>query len=75
MESAKYFINRSAAGIIDLPAGELFRDRIDVFNVAVCIRSDDTVADRLQRYLRALLYTEQRVLIQLPFGNIDFNTQ
>ncbi len=63
VETAEYFIDGTAARIVDLPAGQLLGDRIDVFDVALGIGRDDAVADRAQGNLRALFLTEQRFFI------------
>ena len=75
MEGTKNFIDGTSARIVNLPACQLLRDRIDVLNNAITIRRDDAVTNRLQRNLRAFLFPEQRVFVKFAFRDIDLNTE
>ena len=45
VKTAKDLIDRAPAGIVDLPARQFLGHRIDVFNVALGVGGDDSVAD------------------------------
>src|ERR1700694_4016983 len=57
----------------ETPAGQLLGHRVDVVDGRVGIGGDDAVADRLQRDLRALLLAEQRLLVELALGDVEFH--
>ncbi len=51
-------LDRTPHGVLETPAGQLFRNRVDVVDGRMSVSGDDAVADRLQSDLRALLLPE-----------------
>src|SRR5210317_2081188 len=45
VKTAKDLIDRAPAGIVDFPARQFLGHRVDVFNVALGVGGDDSVAD------------------------------
>src|SRR5688572_991137 len=60
--------------VLEPPARELLGHGIDVIDRAVRIRRHDAVTDGLQRDLRGFLLAEQRLLVELAFGDVELDT-
>ncbi len=75
VKAAKNFIDRPATRVVDLPAGQLFRDRVYVFCGTGGIGRNHAIAYGLQRDLCAFLLTKQRLFVQLALGYIDLDAQ
>ncbi len=75
VKAAEDLVDRPAAGVVDLPAGEFLGDRVDVLDIALGVGRDDAVTDRVQRDLRALLLAEQRLLVELALGDVVLDTE
>src|SRR5210317_1649679 len=58
MEAAEDLVDWPAAGIVYLPAREFLGDRVYILDVAICIRRDDPVTNRLQCNLCAFLFAK-----------------
>ncbi len=73
VKSPENLLDRPALGVLEAPAGQGFRDRIDVVDHALLIGRDHAVADALQGDLRALLFTEQRFFVELALGDVQLD--
>jgi hypothetical protein len=73
VEGAEDLLDGAALAVLEAPAGERFGHRIDVIDDTLGIGGDDAVADALQGDLRALLLAEQRLLVQLALGDVEFD--
>src|SRR6185312_418539 len=69
-DEAQHLADGPAAGLLERPGGQSLGDGIDVFDAAVCIGTDDRIADRLERHLRPLLLGEYRLLGALALGDV-----
>ena len=74
MEAAEDVVDGPPLRVVEVPAGQLLRHRVEVLDVQVRIGRDHAVADRLQRDLRALLLAEERVLVELALGDVELDT-
>jgi hypothetical protein len=73
VKAAEDLVDYAPLRVLQPPTRQLLGDRIEIFDAALRIGSDDAVADRLQRDLRALLLLEQRVLEQLALGYVQID--
>ena len=60
-----------AARAAHVPARQILRDRVDVVDLAVSVRRDHAVTNRLQRDLRAFLFFENSCFGTLAFGDVS----
>ena len=70
VETAEDVVDGTSLRVLELPAREVFRGRVQVFDDATGVRGDDRVADGAQRDLRALLLAEQRFLVDLALRDV-----
>ena len=73
VECAEDLLDRPALAILETPSGERLGDRVQIVDHALGVGGDDAVADALQSDLRALLLAEQRFLVELALGDIEFD--
>ncbi len=73
VEAAEDLVHLAPGGIVQRPASELLRHRVEVLDTTVRVRGDHAVADGLQRDLRVLLLAEQRFLVELLVGDIELD--
>ena len=73
VECAEDLLDRPALAILETPSGERLGDRVQIVDHALGVGGDDAVADALQSDLRTLLLTEQRFLVELALGDIEFD--
>ena len=71
VEAAEDLVDDAALRVLQAPAGELLRHRVEILDAALGVGRDHAVADRLQRDLRAFLLLEQRVLEELALGDVQ----
>ena len=70
VHQAEQRLDRQPLGVVQLPAGEVLGDRIQVLDPALDVGGDDAVADRGERHLRALLLGEQLGRGELLVGDV-----
>src|SRR5690606_7521261 len=70
VEAAEDLVDLPAHGIVELPAGQLLGDGVQVLHTALGVRRHDAIAYRLQRDLRALLLAEQRLFVELALRDV-----
>ena len=75
VEPSKDLVQWPTAGVVDFPARQFLGDRVHVFDIAISVCGDDTVADGLQRNLRTLLLPEQCFFVELALRDIDFDAE
>jgi len=73
VKAAEDLVDRSPDRIVELPARELGRDRVQVLHSRLGVGGHDAVADRLQRDLRAFLLAEQRLFVELALGDVGLD--
>ena len=73
MKSPENLLDRPSLSVLEAPAGQGFRDRIDVVDHAFLIGRDHAVADALQSDLRAFLFSEQRFFVELALGDVQLD--
>ena len=73
VEGAEDLVDGAAKAVLEPPAGQLLRHRVQVLDAAVRVAGDHAVADRLQGDLRAFLLAEQRLLVQLALGDVELD--
>src|SRR5688572_24211016 len=73
VKTTEDFVDVAADGIVEPPASELRSHWIEILHPRLAIRRHDAVADRLQRDLRALFLTEQRLFVKLAFSNVGLH--
>ena len=73
MEAAEDLVDALALRFLELPAGEFLGRGVQVFDDHVPVGRDHAVADRLQRDLRAFLFLEQRVFVELALGDVELD--